>query len=52
MDRLTAKYVYHRIHGLPFEDDPPESARYLDNLKRDVSQLYQRARTTERFVVG
>ena len=52
MDRLTAKYVYHRIHGLPFEDDPQEKARHLENLKRDVLELYAQARTTERFLVG
>ena len=51
-DRLTAQYVFHRIHGLPFEDDAHEKARPLENLKGDVLELYAQARTTERFVVG
>ena len=39
MDRLTAKYVCHRIHGLPFEDNPQENARQLEILKGDVSEV-------------
>ena len=51
-DRLTAQYVYHRIHGLPFEDDPQEKAHPLETLKGDVLALVGQARTTDRFLVG
>lgn len=51
-DRLTAQYVYHRIHGLPFEAHTAEKARPLKNLKGDVLTLYTQAKTPERFVVG
>ena len=52
VDRHTAIYVYHRIHGLPFEDPPEENARPLDNLKGDVLELYEQSRTPERFLVA
>ena len=39
MDRLTAQYVFHLIHGLLFKDDSHENARHLENLKRYVSDL-------------
>ena len=52
VDRHTAIYVYHRVHGLPFEDPPEENARPLDNLKGDVLELYEQSRTPERFLVA
>ena len=51
-DRLTAQYVFHCIHGLPFEDRQDEKAHPLEALKGDVLALYARAKTTERFIVG
>ncbi|KAL9984958.1 hypothetical protein ACROYT_G007305 [Oculina patagonica] len=52
LDRQTAKYVYHRIHGLPFEEDPRENARSLEDLKGNVLEVYQQSRTLERFLVA
>ncbi|KAJ7390783.1 hypothetical protein OS493_022341 [Desmophyllum pertusum] len=52
IDRQTARYVYHCIHGLPFEDDPQENARHLENLKGDVLEIYQQSHSPERFLVG
>jgi len=52
LDRHTARYVYHRIHGLPFEDPPEENARHLENLKGDVLEMYQQNQSPERFLVA
>lgn len=51
-DRLTAQYVYHTIHGLPFEADPGEKAQPLENLKGHVLDLYAQARAPDRDLVG
>ena len=51
-DKRTVNYVYHRVHGLPFNAKPKEKALPLDFAETIIQTLYQTLCTKDQYVVA
>ena len=51
-EQATVSFVTKHVHGLPYRAFIRENARPVEEVKEDVRRLYERHRTSERYVVG
>ena len=51
-DRRTVNYVYHRVHGLPFDAPPEEKALPLNLAECVIQTVYKTLRSEDQYVVA
>ena len=51
-DQRTVNYVYHRVHGLPFNAKPREKALPIEFVEPVLQTLYQKLCTSNQYGVA
>ena len=51
-EQQAAKFVINNIHGLPFNHQEAGIASLIGKLKDHVKELYQKAKTSEKWIVA